>query len=240
MIALIDYGMGNLHSVAKALEKSGGKVVLVKRPEELAQASRIVLPGVGAFRDCIGALKESGMDAAILDFITSGRPFLGICLGMQVLMYVSYEFGQHKGLGLIPGAVKKFPDNHPEHGFKIPHMGWNDVVLPGEGKAHPVLAPLAGKQVYYVHSYYCAPENPADILAACSYGEYPFAAAVGRDNFIGVQFHPEKSQNAGLAMLESFLKWTPYPSESRKPQACSSPLPENSNGLVTTFKSREN
>ncbi|OIO69787.1 MAG: imidazole glycerol phosphate synthase subunit HisH [Zetaproteobacteria bacterium CG12_big_fil_rev_8_21_14_0_65_55_1124] len=209
MIALIDYGMGNLHSVAKALEKAGGKVVLVKKPEELAQASRIVLPGVGAFRDCIGALNESGMDAAILDFIASGKPFLGICLGMQVLMDASYEFGQHKGLGLIPGVVKKFPDTHPEHGFKIPHMGWNDVVLASSSTPHPVLAPLAGKQVYYVHSYYCAPLNPAHILAACSYGEYPFAAAIGRDNFIGVQFHPEKSQKAGHDLLEAFLQWKP-------------------------------
>ena len=209
MIALIDYGMGNLHSVAKALEKSGGKVVLVKAPEELAMASRIVLPGVGAFRDCIGALRESGMDTAILDFIATGKPFLGICLGMQVLMDVSFEFGSHTGLGLIPGAVKKFPDSHPERGFKIPHMGWNDVVLSSESSPHPVLEPLAGRQAYYVHSYYCAPENPSDILAACSYGDYPFSAAIGRDNFIGVQFHPEKSQKVGLALLEAFLKWKP-------------------------------
>lgn len=209
MIALIDYGMGNLHSVAKALEASGGKVALVSRPEELANASRIVLPGVGAFRDCIGALNESGMDTAILDFIASGKPFLGICLGMQVLMDASYEFGLYKGLGLIPGVVKRFPDTHPARGFKIPHMGWNDVVLASGIVPHPVLAPLAGMQAYYVHSYYCAPTDPAHILAACSYGSYPFAAAIGRDNFIGVQFHPEKSQKAGLALLEAFLRWKP-------------------------------
>jgi imidazole glycerol-phosphate synthase subunit HisH len=209
MIALIDYGMGNLHSVAKALEKAGGNVRLVKEPEKLADASRIVLPGVGAFRDCIGALRETGMDAAILEFIASGKPFLGICLGMQVLMDVSFEFGEYRGLGLIPGAVKKFPDSHPERGFKIPHMGWNDVVLSSEKMPHPVLAPLAGMQAYYVHSYYCAPENPEHILAACSYGDYPFASAIGRDNLIGVQFHPEKSQKAGLALLEAFLGWKP-------------------------------
>jgi len=209
MIALIDYGMGNLHSVAKALERAGGKVTLVSKPESLARASRIVLPGVGAFRDCIGALRETGMDEAILAFLASEKPFLGICLGMQVLMDVSHEFGQYKALGLIPGAVKKFPDSHPGRGFKIPHMGWNDVVLSGDKPAHSVLAPLSGKQVYYVHSYYCAPDNPKHILAACSYGDYPFAAAIGRDNFIGVQFHPEKSQQAGLAMLKSFLKWNP-------------------------------
>lgn len=209
MIALIDYGMGNLHSVAKALETTGGKVTLVKKPEQLADASRIVLPGVGAFRDCIGALTGTGMDSAIRDFINSGKPFLGICLGMQVLMDVSYEFGEYRGLGLIPGSVKKFPDSHPDRGFKIPHMGWNDVVLSSATTPHPVLAPLSGMQAYYVHSYYCAPQDPAHILAACSYGDYPFAAAVGRDNFIGVQFHPEKSQKAGMALLEAFQRWKP-------------------------------
>lgn len=209
MIALIDYGMGNLHSVAKALEAAGGKVKLVKDPGELAAAERIVLPGVGAFRDCIGALRDTGMDTAIMDFINPGKPFLGICLGMQVLMDISFEFGEYRGLGLIPGAVKRFPDSHPERGFKIPHMGWNDVVLSSQTEPHPVLAPLAGQQAYYVHSYYCAPANPAHILAACSYGDYPFAAAIGRDNIVAVQFHPEKSQKAGLAMLEAFVGWKP-------------------------------
>jgi len=209
MIALIDYGMGNLHSVAKALEAAGGKAVLVKDPEALKQASRIVLPGVGAFRDCTSALTEKGMDQALRAKIAEGTPFLGVCLGMQVLMDVSYEFGTYKGLGLIPGSVKKFPDSHPAQGFKIPHMGWNDAVLASAKAPHPVLAPLAGQQVYYVHSYYCAPTDPAHILAACSYGDYPFAAAIGRDNIIGVQFHPEKSQKAGLALLEAFLNWKP-------------------------------
>lgn len=209
MIGLVDYGMGNLHSVAKALEKVGGKVELVKTPAELAAAERIVLPGVGAFRDCIATLQDSGLDVAIKDFIASGRPFLGICLGMQVLMDASLEFGQHRGLGLIPGVVKPFPESFPEQGYKIPHMGWNDVVLSSQHEPHPVLAPLAGQQVYYVHSYYCQPENPAHILAACSYGSLPFAAAIGRDNIVAVQFHPEKSQKAGLAMLETFVGWKP-------------------------------
>jgi len=210
MIGLINYGMGNLHSVAKALERAGGSDIrLVEQPEELASASCIVLPGVGAFRDCIGALKQSGLDEAVREKITAGTPYLGICLGMQVLMDVSLEFGHHQGLGLIPGAVRPFPESHPGRGFKIPHMGWNDVVLSSEREPHPVLAPLAGKQVYYVHSYYCAPEHPEHLLAACSYGDHPFAAAVGRDNIIATQFHPEKSQKAGLAMLEAFLQWKP-------------------------------
>ena len=209
MIGLINYGMGNLHSVAKALEKTGGKVELVSDANALKQYDRIVLPGVGAFCDCVGALKHTGMDAALKDRLAAGTPFLGICLGMQVLMDVSYEFGQHHGLGLIPGSVNPFPASHPERGFKIPHMGWNDVILSAEGDRHAVLAPLAGQQVYYVHSYYCAPENPEHMLAACSYGDYPFAAAIGRDNIIAVQFHPEKSQRAGLALLEVFQQWKP-------------------------------
>jgi len=207
MIALIDYGMGNLHSVGKALEKAGGKVALVKDADALGNFSRIVLPGVGAFRDCANALSQTGMDEAIKARIAAGVPFLGICLGMQVLMDVSFEFGRYKGLGLIPGTVKKFPESHPERGFKIPHMGWNDVIFSSDKTPHPVLAPLAEQQVYFAHSYYCAPQNPAHIQAACSYGDYPFAAAIGRDNIIGVQFHPEKSQKTGLMLLEAFLRW---------------------------------
>ncbi|MDQ6982854.1 MAG: imidazole glycerol phosphate synthase subunit HisH [Mariprofundus sp.] len=209
MIGLINYGMGNLHSVAKALEKAGGTVELVSDADKLKDYDRIVLPGVGAFRDCIGALQQTGMDAALKETLDVGTPFLGICLGMQVLMDVSYEFGRYPGLGLISGAVKPFPEQHPEHGFKVPHMGWNDVVLSSAKRPHPVLAPLAGNQVYYVHSYCCMPQNPDHLLGACSYGDYPFAAAIGHDNIVAVQFHPEKSQRAGLALLEAFLQWYP-------------------------------
>ncbi|GAV21081.1 glutamine amidotransferase [Mariprofundus micogutta] len=209
MIGLINYGMGNLHSVAKALEKNGASVELVTDAEALKNYDRIVLPGVGAFRDCVAALQENGMDEALRESVSSGTPFLGICLGMQVLMDVSHEFGRYPGLGLIPGAVKHFPEDHPQRGFKIPHMGWNDVVLSSQKEMHPVLAPLAGSQVYYVHSYCCMPEDPEHLLAACSYGDYPFAAAIGRDNIVAVQFHPEKSQRAGLALMEAFQQWNP-------------------------------
>ncbi|MDX8395172.1 MAG: imidazole glycerol phosphate synthase subunit HisH [Mariprofundaceae bacterium] len=208
-IALIDYGMGNLHSVAKALEKVGGSVDLVKDADALKQYDRVVLPGVGAFRDCMGALKETGMDQAIKASVANGIPYLGICLGMQVLMERSLEFGIHQGLGLIPGTVQHFPDSHPENGFKIPHMGWNDAIFSSAKEKHPVLAPLEGEQIYYVHSYYCVPKKPEHLLAACSYGNYPFAASVGRDNIVAVQFHPEKSQSAGLSMLEAFIGWNP-------------------------------
>jgi len=206
-IALINYGMGNLHSVGKALEKAGGRVRLVDSPEGLAEAERIVLPGVGAFRDCAGTLGRTGLGEAIVERINDGIPFLGICLGMQVLMDTSFEFGRHQGFGLIPGSVKAFPATHPDEGFKIPHMGWNDVVLASEIEPHPVLAPLVGQQAYFVHSYVCVPSEPKHILAACSYGAYPFAAAIGRDNIVGVQFHPEKSQRAGLALMEAFIRW---------------------------------
>lgn len=209
MIGIVNYGMGNLHSVAKGLEKVGGTVELVSDAEKLKHYDRIVLPGVGAFRDCVGALRQSGMDEAILEAVGRGTPFLGICLGMQVLMDVSLEFGRYEGLGLIPGAVRHFPESHVNRGFKIPHMGWNDVILSSQKKLHPVMAPLAGQQVYYVHSYCCMPENPEYLLAACSYGDYPFAAAIGRDNIVAVQFHPEKSQRAGMALLEAFLQWNP-------------------------------
>jgi len=208
-LALIDYGMGNLHSVAKALEKVGADVDLVKDADALKEYERVVLPGVGAFRDCIAALKETGMDAAIVEQVEQGMPFLGICLGMQVLMTASKEFGFHTGLKLIPGVVQHFPESHPERGYKIPHMGWNDVVFAADKTIHPVLAPLQGNQVYYVHSYYCAPEDPEHMLAVSSYGDYPFACAIGHDNIVAVQFHPEKSQKAGLAMLKSFVEWKP-------------------------------
>jgi len=209
-IALVDYGMGNIHSIAKALEHVGGRnVQLVKSPEEIAGADRIVLPGVGAFRDCIGALKANGLDAALKEEAGRGTPLLGICLGMQVFMDISLEFGRHVGLGLIPGAVKSFPGDLPSRGFKIPHMGWNDVAFASGSPPHPVLAPLQGQQVYYVHSFVCVPDDPEHLLAACSYGDYPFASCIGRDNIVASQFHPEKSQKAGLAMLEAFIKWNP-------------------------------
>jgi len=207
MIGLIDYGMGNLHSVAKALEKVGAKVALVKNADDVAKYERIVLPGVGAFRDCMATLRESGLADAIKATTEQGTPFLGICLGMQVLMTRSYEFGVHAGLGLIDGEVKAFPDSHVERGFKIPHMGWNDMILPAN-QQHKVLAAAQG-QMYYVHSYYCAPRDDHHLLGACSYGDFPFASAIGKDNILGVQFHPEKSQQAGLSLLKAFVAWQP-------------------------------
>ncbi|MDQ6975626.1 MAG: imidazole glycerol phosphate synthase subunit HisH [Mariprofundaceae bacterium] len=206
-VGLIDYGMGNLHSVAKALEHAGASVHAIKKPDDLQHCDRVVLPGVGAFRDCADALQNNGMDEAIKTYTSKGNPFLGICLGMQVLMDLSLEFGEYRGLGLIVGTVKPLPEGLPALGCKIPHMGWNDVTFANALPIHPVLSPLHGQQVYYVHAYYCAPTHASHILAACSYGDFPFASAMGYDNIIGVQFHPEKSQRAGLAMLKCFVNW---------------------------------
>ncbi len=213
MIALIDYGMGNLHSVAKALEVAGGRVRLVRKASGLKDASRIVLPGVGAFRDCIGALRNQDLEHILVERIHAGIPYLGICLGMQVLMDASLEFGHYEGLGLIEGVVKAFPASHPGRGYKIPHMGWDDVIPTPGSKPHPVIRALRGAQTYYVHSYVCQPENPDHVLATCNYGGYTFASVIGRDNFIGVQFHPEKSQAAGIRLLASFIKWQPHGSK---------------------------
>ncbi|RME87548.1 MAG: imidazole glycerol phosphate synthase subunit HisH [Zetaproteobacteria bacterium] len=206
VIALIDYGMGNLHSVEKALARVGGRVVRVRDPEEVRTAERVVLPGVGAFADCMQTLRARGLDEAVRESIHAGKPYLGICLGMQILFARSHEFGLHEGLRLAAGDVVPFPEDFPSRGLKIPHMGWNDCVL---ACPHPVLSALGDRQVYYVHSFYCAPEEERLVAGWCDYGPVRFAAAVAWENVVGVQFHPEKSQRAGLAMLEAFVRWRP-------------------------------
>ncbi|MDX8408417.1 MAG: imidazole glycerol phosphate synthase subunit HisH [Mariprofundales bacterium] len=207
MIGLIDYGMGNIHSVTKALEHVGGRVQHVATAADLTECSRIVFPGVGAFRDCMATLKARQMDAALLCAVGDGLPVLGICLGMQAMMGLSHEFGRFEGLGLIDGEVVPFPSHLPAAGHKVPHMGWNDAVL--TEPPHPVLAAIGERQLYFVHSYYCQPKDRAHTLAVTEHGGVRFAAAIGRDNLLGVQFHPEKSQQAGLDMLAAFRHWTP-------------------------------
>ena len=202
MIAVVDYGAGNLRSVAKAVEAAGGDVAVTADPAEVGKADRIVLPGVGAFAHCIGALKGvPGMVEALeRRVVEQGAPFLGVCVGMQLLADRGTEHGVTGGLGWIGGEVTRLtPD---DAALKIPHMGWTDVI---PRAAHPVLA--AGT-AYFVHSYRFAPSDPATLLADCDYGG-AFAAAVGRDNILGVQFHPEKSQAYGLGVLRAFLAWRP-------------------------------
>lgn len=200
MIAILDYDMGNLRSVSKAVEHVGGKATITRDPKAVAKADKVILPGVGAFRDCIGNLKEYGLVDPVKEFIASGRPFLGICVGMQLLADESEEGGRYEGLGIIPGKVKRFP---ADSGLKVPHMGWNQLRLKGEPT---LLKGLDGEFVYFVHSYFVEPAKPKGLVAAtCDYGT-TFAAALEKDNVFATQFHPEKSQSIGLKILERFVK----------------------------------
>ena len=202
MIALLDYGAGNLRSVEKALRFVGGDVRLVQSPEEMKDASAVVLPGVGAFDDCVNAMQRQELLAASREFIKTGRPFLGICVGYQAMFERSEEFDSRAaGLGLFAGSVVRFPAGQ---GLKIPQIGWNqiEIVKP----ECPIFKGVEnGSHVYFVHSFYPQPED--DSIAACrtSYG-VEFASAIWRDNVFATQFHPEKSQKVGLTILENFVK----------------------------------
>ena len=203
MIAIIDYGMGNLRSVEKGFERVGFPATVTADPAVIREASHIVLPGVGAFRDCMTQLEQAGFVDPILSVIAEGRPFLGICLGLQLLFSQSEEFGLHQGLGVIPGRVVRFPDGMTEQGEKlpVPHMGWNQISITAPS---PLFNGIQdGSNVYFVHSYYVVPDDPAVVAATCEYGA-PFCAAIRKDNLVATQFHPEKSQEIGLAMLKNF------------------------------------
>jgi imidazole glycerol-phosphate synthase subunit HisH len=211
LVALIDYGSGNLRSAQKALARAAGEhglkhdIVVTSDPATAAKAGRIVLPGVGAFADCMRGLKAlPGMVEALNEAVLQrGVPFLGICVGMQLLATVGREFGDHQGLGWLAGDVVKLTPSDP--GLKIPHMGWNELSF----GAHPLFAGLQPEaHAYFVHSFVIRPSDPGHVLATSEYGGV-FAAAVGRDNIAGTQFHPEKSQTAGLTFLANFLSWNP-------------------------------
>jgi glutamine amidotransferase len=202
-LALIDYGAGNLHSVENALRAAGATNVLVTAdPAVAAAADRIVLPGVGAFANCMGALSAiPGMvDALNEAVLQKARPFLGICVGMQLMATAGEEFGRHEGLGWIPGTVAKMEP--ADETIRIPHMGWNDVLIERD---HPLIQP---GEAYFLHSFAFHTDDPADLLATTGHGG-PVTAAVGRANMLGVQFHPEKSQSYGLNFLARFLDWKP-------------------------------
>ena len=206
MIAIIDYGMGNLRSVQKAIEKVGSKAEITRSPQRIADARAVVLPGVGAFKDCMDNLEKFDLITPVLKAIASGKPFLGICLGLQLLFTESLEFGHHPGLDVIKGVVKPFsqtmvdPDR-PGGLLKIPHMGWNSVRVM---KSVPVLADLTDDAYFYfVHSYYVEPEDQQVVATLTNYGG-EFVSAVAFDNVLATQFHPEKSQQQGLAILRAF------------------------------------
>jgi glutamine amidotransferase len=198
-IALVDYGMGNLRSVARAFERVGRQVRVTGKADEVRAADRVVVPGVGSARDAMTALRGAGLDDALRDHIAAGRPYLGLCLGMHVLLDEADEGGVGPCLGVIPGRVERFPESL---GLAIPHMGWNLVKAE---RPHPV---IADDYFYFVHSYRPTRVRPEHVLALTDYGE-SFASAIGRDSCVAVQYHPEKSQRAGLELLERFCAWRP-------------------------------
>lgn len=203
MIGIIDYGMGNLHSVYKAFELVGAEAKLVTEPAEIDSLDKLVLPGVGAFRDAIGTLNEKGLIDPIKRFISSGRWFLGICLGFQLLFDRSYESGQYDGLAIAPGEVKRFDfaDRADAAELKIPHMGWNSI---NWDRPVPLFKGLdSGVYVYFVHSYYVAPADESVVATKSTHG-ISFASSIWQDNILAVQFHPEKSQRVGLKMIRNF------------------------------------
>ena len=196
MIAIIDYGMGNLRSVQRAFEHVGAEAVVTAHRETIEAASAVVLPGVGAFGQAMSNLERAGLADVIRQVITEGRPFLGICLGLQLLFEESEEMGQHRGLGIFGGQVKRF-----EVGLKVPQIGWNQIHIQ---RPSPILEDIAdGSYAYFVHSYYVAPDDPEIVLATTDYG-IDYASVIGRDNVFGIQFHPEKSQAVGLRILRNF------------------------------------
>jgi glutamine amidotransferase len=195
MIAIIDYGMGNLRSVQKALEYLGFNAKITDSKKDLIDASHIILPGVGAFADAIDCLSKSDMRQAMMDEIAKGKPFLGICLGMQLLFDKSFENGEYAGLSLVPGNVIQFEIKD----LKVPHMGWNNLVA----RDNALFDAGDGQYVYFVHSYHAAGVPQEYIIAEADYG-YRFTAAVQKDNICGLQFHPEKSGDVGLNMLRRF------------------------------------
>jgi glutamine amidotransferase len=198
MIAIVDYGMGNLRSVQKAFERLGAQAVVCDRAAGLPGAGKLVLPGVGAFRDAIAELRRQEMIEPIREHIASGRPFLGICLGLQLLFDVSYEDGTWEGLGVVPGEVVRF-ENRP--GLKVPHMGWNRLERAGSCRLLDGIPPEA--HFYFVHSYYVVPRDESVVAARTEHG-VPFVSVIARDNLFATQFHPEKSQRAGLKLLSNF------------------------------------
>jgi len=198
VIAVVDYGMGNLRSVEKGLQKVGCKTLVTRNPDDILESRGVVLPGVGAFKDCMRNLEKYGLVDCLHRFIESGRPYLGICLGLEVLFTESEEFGAQKGLNLIKGRVTRFP---PLKGLKVPHMGWNTIK---KRKESPLFSSIKDESYFYfVHSYYVIPEDKDVIATTTEYG-VEFTSSVWKENIFACQFHPEKSQKLGLEILKKF------------------------------------
>jgi glutamine amidotransferase len=195
-IAIIDYGVGNLRSVEKAFTSQGIDAIVTSDEQILRKADKLVLPGVGAFAACMDGLRKHNFDRLVIEAAQSGKPIIGLCVGLQMMFDEGHEFGIHKGLGLLPGKVVRFPE-----GIHVPHIGWNQVEFKQD---HPIFRGLPENPFFYfVHSYYCLPDDPTCILGETDYGQ-TYASICGRDNIVGVQFHPEKSQGMGLQLLKNF------------------------------------
>ena len=207
-VVIIDYGAGNLKSVQRGLERVGASVTLTSDPTVIASAGRLILPGVGAFKDGMNGLENAGVLDSVNDFIRTGNPLLGICLGMQMLLDKSEEYGIHKGLGFISGDVKKIPENyHGNFARKIPHIGWSEIEKPHcqEWKGSCLEEIREGEYFYFVHSFMAVTKSEESILAQCKDEGLLVSAAIKKDNITGLQFHPEKSGNAGLKILNKFI-----------------------------------
>jgi glutamine amidotransferase len=210
-VTIVDYGIGNLLSITRAFEACGANARLASTPDLVRSAPRLALPGVGAFGDCVRALQHCGLFDAVLDFARSGRPMIGICVGMQMLFEASEEFGECRGFGLLKGRVTRIPNTDTAgNRHKIPHIGWTEINLPeGSSAIHwkgSILDAVSpGTSMYFVHSYTAMPDDPKDRLADAYYGGFVVSAAVRRDNITGTQFHPEKSGPAGLNVIRAFL-----------------------------------
>lgn len=204
-VTVVDYGIGNILSVTRALEHCGAEVTLESSPLFIAKAKRLVLPGVGAFGDGMAELQQRNLVDALREYAASSRPLLGICLGMQMLLDGSDEFGSSTGLGLIPGWVRKLP---AQPGIKLPHIGWSAIRPPqGSTWADSLLQDVEpGHEMYFVHSFHAEPTDPAHRLAETRYGDFAYCSVVRKDNITGCQFHPEKSGEAGLSIIRNFLK----------------------------------
>ncbi len=204
-VTLVDYGAGNIRSVTRALEHEGAEVILTASPKDIIRAERLLLPGVGAFGHCMRELGTRGLTEALKEYVTKQRPFLGICVGMQMLLDSSEEFGEHEGLGLISGRVKAIAPQADKERVVLPATGWMSLNTHSR-VSHPLLGDeLAGEAMYFVHSYMAHPQNPHATLASYRYHGVEVTAAIAEDHVMGVQFHPEKSGPAGLALIRRFL-----------------------------------